>query len=313
MIDYKIMTDNTFKKHTILITGGTGSLGKALTKELVKNNKIVIYSRNEERQFEMMKEFNNPNIKYRIGDIRDTETLKAALRGCNVAIHAAAMKDLMMVEDQPTQGCFNNIEGSRSFLQAVNETPSIKKAIGISTDKAASPSNVYGMTKYIMERLFIEASRNSDKIFVCSRFGNMINSHGSLVNFWKDHPEANVKIHHPDMARFFFTLNDAVKTVTDTLIEGKSGDIYVPKMKKAMILDILKIIFKKESFEVSGISPGEKIDEDLVGEAERHFCFDKDNYFIIRPGILNTKPPIAFSTKNAEKFTHKELTKLIFS
>ncbi len=307
------MAKNILKNHVILITGGTGSLGKALTRELVKNNKIVIYSRNEERQYEMMKEFDNFDIKYRIGDVRDTETLKSALRGCDMAIHAAAMKDLIMIEDQPTQGYLNNVEGSRSFLQAVMETPSVKKAVGISTDKAAAPSNVYGMTKYIMERLFIEAGRNSDKILACSRFGNMIDSRASLVTFWKEHLKMEVKIHHPEMARFFFTLKDAVRTVVDTMVEGENGNIYIPKMRKAKILDILKIIFKKESFKIAGISPGEKIHEDLVGESERHFCFDQKDYFVIKPDILNPNPPEAFSTKNAESFTPKELVELVFS
>jgi UDP-N-acetylglucosamine 4,6-dehydratase len=307
------MNKNTLKNHSILITGGTGSLGKALTKELVKNNKIVIYSRNEERQYEMMKDFNSPNIKFRIGDVRDTETLKAALRGCDIAIHAAAMKDLMMIEEQPTQGCLNNIEGSRSFLQAVQESPSVKKAIGISTDKAAAPSNVYGMTKYIMEKLFIEAGKNSDKIFACSRFGNMIDSRGSLITFWKEHPEVDVKIHHLEMARFFFTLNDAVRTVIDTICQAKSGNIFIPKMKRAKILDILKVIFKKDIFKVSGISPGEKIHEDLVGESERFFCFDLPDYYVIKAGVLNSTPPAAFSTLNAESFTDEELKRLILN
>jgi UDP-N-acetylglucosamine 4,6-dehydratase len=237
----------------ILITGGTGSLGKSLAQELATNNQVIVYSRNEERQYEMMKLFNNPNIQYRIGDVRDTETLKFALRGCDLAIHAAAMKDLIMIEDQPTQGVLNNIEGSRSFIQAVIETPSVKKAIAISTDKAASPSNAYGMTKYIMERLFIEANKNSDKTFVCSRFGNMIDSSAALPTFWKEHPELDVKITHPEMCRFFFTIKDAVKTVLDTIEKGQGGEIYIPKMKAANILDILQIIFKKEKFEVIGL------------------------------------------------------------
>ena len=314
MLKFDFMNKGILKNNSILITGGTGSLGKALTRELVKNNKIIIYSRNEERQYEMKKEFNNnSNIIFRIGDVRDTETLKSALRGCNIAIHAAAMKDLMMVEEQPTQGCLNNIDGSKSFILAVNETPTVKKAIGISTDKAASPSNVYGMTKYIMEKLFIEAGNNSDKIFACSRFGNMINSRGSAIVSWMNHPELEIKIHHPEMARFFFTINDAVKTVIDTISGAKSGEIYIPKMKKALILDILKIIFKKDTFEVAGIFPGEKIHEDLVGEQERFFCFDHGDYYVIKPGIINSKPPAAFSTLNAVSFTNKELNKLIFS
>lgn len=296
----------------ILITGGTGSLGKALARELGKGNQIVVYSRNEERQYEMKKEFNNPNISFRIGDVRDIETLKYALRGCDIAIHAAAMKDLIMIEEQPTQGYLNNIEGSKSFIEAVIATPSVKKAIGISTDKAASPSNAYGMTKYIMERLFIEADKNSDTIFSCSRFGNMIDSHGSVITFWKEHPDMEPKLHHDEMRRFFFSTKDAVKTVIDTIEEANGGEIYIPKMKQASILNILKTIFKKEAFEIVGISPGEKIHEDLIGESERYFTFDNGEYYTIRPGEINPNPPIAFSTQSAEEFTREELSTLIF-
>lgn len=299
------------KNHKILITGGTGSLGKALASGLGKQNKIVVYSRNEERQYEMMKEYNNPNIDYRIGDVRDTETLKYAMRACDLVVHAAAMKDLIMIENQPTQGVLNNIEGSRSLIQAVLETPSVKKAVAISTDKAASPSNAYGMTKYIMERLFIEANNNSDKVFVCSRFGNMIDSKGALPTFWKEHPDLKVKITHPEMCRFFFTLNDAVKTVVDTIEKAKGGEIYIPKMKAAKILDILQVIFKKEKFEVMGLFPGEKIHEDLVGESERYFCFDMGSYYVIRPGVVNKKPVEAFSTKNAKLYNKEEIKKIL--
>ncbi len=300
------------KDKKILITGGTGSLGKALARELGKDNQIVIYSRNEERQYEMMKEFNNPNLTFRIGDVRDTETLKYALRGCHLAIHAAAMKDLIMVEEQPTQGYLNNIIGSQSFIQAVIDTPSIKKAIGISTDKAAAPSNAYGMTKYIMERLFIEADKNSDTTFACTRFGNIIDSHGSVITFWKEHPELEVKLHHADMRRFFFRLTDAVNTVIAAIEKADGGEIYIPKMKQASILDILKTIFKKDSFEIIGISPGEKIHEDLVGESERYFTFDEGDFYVVRPGKTNANPSEALSTQNAESYTGEELRALIY-
>ncbi len=300
------------KGKKILITGGTGSLGKALARELGKENQVVIYSRNEERQYEMMKEFSNPNLTFRIGDVRDTDTLKYALRGCDLAIHAAAMKDLIMIEDQPTQGYLNNIIGSKSFIEAVIASPSVKKAIGISTDKAASPSNAYGMTKYIMERLFVEANKNSDTIFACTRFGNIIDSHGSLITFWKEHLDLPVKLHHPEMKRFFFKLKDAVQTVSDAIDMAEGGEIFIPKMKVASIISILQTIFKREEFEIVGISPGEKIHEDLIGESEKHFAFEEGNYYILKSGKINPNPLDAFSTQNAEAFTSQELKKLIF-
>ncbi len=300
------------KNKKILITGGTGSLGKALARELGRDNQIVIYSRNEERQYEMKKEFANPNLEFRIGDVRDTETLKYALRGCDIAIHAAAMKDLIMVEEQPTQGYLNNIIGSKSFIEAVIATPSVTKAIGVSTDKAASPSNAYGMTKYIMERLFVEADKNSDTTFACTRFGNIIDSHGSLITFWKEHPEIEVKLHHADMKRYFFKLTDAVKVVVDAIEKSEGSEIFIPKMKVASIFNILKTIFKRDSFDIVGISPGEKIDEDLVGESERYFTFEEGDYYVVRPGKANSNPPPAFSTANAEMYSDEELKNLIY-
>lgn len=230
-----------------------------------------------------------------------------------MAIHAAAMKDLIMVEEQPTQGYLNNIIGSKSFIDAVIATPSVTKAIGISTDKAASPSNAYGMTKYIMERLFIEANNNSDTTFACSRFGNIIDSHGSMVTFWKEHPDMEPKLHHDEMSRFFFSLKDAVATVLATIEMAEGGEIYIPKMKQTTILHILQTIFKKDSFEIVGISPGEKIHEDLIGESERYFTFESGDYYVVKPGVLNQNPPQAFSTQNAEAFTSEELRTLIFN
>lgn len=300
------------KNKKILVTGGTGSLGKALVSFLATDNEVVVYSRNEERQYEIKKELNNERIDFRIGDIRDTDTLKYALRGCHIAVHAAAMKDLIMIEDQPTQGCLNNIEGSKSFIKAVIETPGVEMAIGISTDKAATPTNVYGMTKYIMEKLFVEADRNSDKTFACTRFGNIIDSNGSLITFWKNHPDTDVKLHDDRMRRFFFKLKDAVATVIHAIENAKGGETFIPKMKQASILNILKTIFKREKFEIIGASPGEKIHEDLIGEAEKIFTFEDDAFYTIKPGRLNQNPPKAFSTETADEFSQEELENLIF-
>lgn len=302
------------KGRKILITGGVGSLGKALTKGLYKNNNVVIYSRNEERQYLMNNEFNSENIEYVIGDIRDTDTLKIALRGCDMLIHAAAMKDMIMCEKQTAQTYLNNIEGSMSVIKAVEESE-VKKAIGVSTDKAASPTNVYGMTKYIMEKLFIEAGRKSKKIYCCTRFGNMINSTGSLITIWRDNPETHtsIKLTHPKMERFFFTVEDAAGFVINTLKSAKNGEIYIPKMKKATVLNILKIITKRENFEIIGLFPGEKIYEELIGEAERYFSYDLRNCYVIRPDTINSNPPQAFSTKNASLFSEKELKNLIYT
>ncbi|MFN8255587.1 MAG: SDR family NAD(P)-dependent oxidoreductase [Bacteroidales bacterium] len=299
------------KNKTILITGGTGSLGSVLAENLMQENKIVVYSRNEERQFLLKQKLNSENVEFIIGDVRDTDTLKYALRKCNLAIHAAAMKDVIFCEAQPAQTCLNNIEGSRSFIKAADDA-GIEKAVGISTDKAASPSNVYGMTKYIMEQLFFEASNYSKTHFVTTRFGNMINSSGSLVTWWKNHPESDIRLTHNDMERFFFTLKDAVNTVVKAFEVAGAGEIYVPKMDKAKIKDILTVITGKNEFEIIGVYPGEKIYEELIGENEKYSAFEYDDYFLIKPGQRNTTNTKAYSTHHARQLSTAEIRKLIY-
>jgi len=310
---------NKLQNKKILITGGTGSLGRELVKSLSKENNIVVYSRNEERQYDFktylrINDFNLENITFKIGDVRDTETLRYALNGCEVALHAAAMKDLIMCEAQPTQTYLNNIEGSKSFIKAVELVPSMKKAIGISTDKAADPSNVYGMTKYIMEQLFVEASSNIPHIdFACTRFGNMIDSTGSLVTVWKNNPNMDIKITHPEASRFFFKVSDAVQTIVDVITMGINGDIYIPDMKKAKILEIIKLITKRSEIEEIGLFPGEKIHEDLIGKMETKFCYREGDYYVIRPGKVNHEDDIEpFSSSTAREFTKEELNTLIY-
>jgi len=310
---------NKLENKQILISGGTGSLGKELVKSLSENNKIVVYSRNEERQYNFktylkVNNYNVDNIIFKIGDVRDTETLKYAMNGCEIAIHAAAMKDVIMCEEQPTQTVLNNIEGSKSFIRAVEQSFDVKKAIGISTDKAADPSNVYGMTKYIMEQLFVEASKNIKNVdFSCTRFGNMIDSTGSLITVWKENPTMDIKITHPEASRFFFKVSDAVQTVIDAITLGKDGDIYIPDMKKAKILNIIKLITKRENIEEIGLFPGEKIHEDLIGAVETKYCYKEGEYYIIRSGKVNNNSKIEpFSSLTAIEFTNDELERLIY-
>lgn len=299
------------KGNRILITGGTGSLGHELVDQLCRDNEIVVYSRNEERQYHMQQKYLDRPVEFYIGDVRDQGTLEMAMRGCQIAIHAAAMKDLIMCESQPTQTYLNNIIGSKSFINAAINSKT-EKAVGISTDKAASPSNVYGACKYVMEKLFEEANRHSDTTFFSVRFGNMIDSKGSLIDIWKSDPEQDIKLTHPDVARFFFLAKDASATVMDAIKLAKGGEIFIRKMKKAGILDILRIITGRKEFEIIGLYPGEKLHEDLLGASEVRYSYEVEDYYVIRPGELNPNPPEALNTENAESFTEEELLKLIF-
>lgn len=296
----------------VLVTGGTGSLGRELARVLVDaDNEVVVYSRNEERQYEMQKSLAGRRVEFFIGDVRDQSTLEYALSGCDVAIHAAAMKDLIMCERQPTQTVLNNITGSISFIQAVKNSRSVKRACGVSTDKAASPSSVYGCTKYVMEQLFHEAGRFSECVFSAARFGNMINSTGSLIGHWKANPRADIKLTHPEVARFFFTVNDAARTVIESIERATNGDIMIKKMKAARIYDILRLITGRTEFEIMGLFPGEKIHEELVSPNEVSYCHDQGDYYAIRPSVQNPTPPSMFSTANAVRFTDEELSALI--
>lgn len=305
----------SFKGSKILITGGTGSLGQELVRKLASNNHVVVYSRNEERQYLMKQNLSAVNISYLIGDVRDQESVEYAMHGCDYVIHAAAMKDLIMCEAQPTQTCLNNIEGSKSVIRAVRKVPGVKKAIAVSTDKAASPSSVYGSSKYIMEKLFEEADRVSDTNFLSVRFGNMINSSGSLISVWKASPQmhASIKLTHPEIARFFFTISDGADTVLQAMSVGQGGEVFIKKMKKARILNVLRQITGRRDFEIMGLFPGEKVHEELVSQNEVHYCFEFGDYYVLRPNEVNLHPPAMFSTENAVEFSDDELSKLLES
>jgi UDP-N-acetylglucosamine 4,6-dehydratase/5-epimerase len=303
----------SFNGCKILVTGGTGSLGQKLTRKLAANNRVVVYSRNEERQYLMRQKLASPNVSYLIGDVRDQETVEFAMRGCDYVIHAAAMKDLIMCEAQPTQTYLNNVDGSKVVIRAARNVAGMKKVVAVSTDKAASPSSVYGCSKYIMEKLFEEADRVSDVTFLSVRFGNMVDSSGSLVRVWKENPHMHteIKLTHPEIARFFFTASDGADTVLRALTVGQGGEVFIKKMKQASILNILREITGRQDFEIMGLFPGEKVHEELVSQNEVHYCFEVDDFYVLRPNEINPNPPQMFSTENAVEFTRSELRTLI--
>ncbi len=303
----------SFKRNKILVTGGTGSLGQELVRKLAVDNHVVVYSRNEERQYLMKQHLASANVSYLIGDVRDQEIVEYAMRGCDYVIHAAAMKDLIMCEAQPTQTYLNNVDGSKAVIRAARNVAGIKKIVAVSTDKAASPSSVYGCSKYIMEKLFEEADRVSDATFLSVRFGNMVNSSGSLISVWKENPQmhASIKLTHPEIARFFFTISDGADTVLQAMAVGQGGEVFIKKMKKARIINILREITGRQNFEIMGLFPGEKVHEELVSQNEVHYCFEFGDYYVLRPNEVNPHPPKMFSTENAVEFSQSELRELL--
>ena len=305
----------SFKGSKILVTGGTGSLGQELARKLAIDNHVVVYSRNEERQYQMRELLRAASVSYLIGDVRDQDTVEYAMRGCDYVIHAAAMKDLIMCEAQPTQTYLNNVEGSRAVIRAARNVAGIKKVVAVSTDKAASPSSVYGCSKYIMEKLFEEADRVSDATFLSVRFGNMINSSGSLIRVWKGNPQIHkeIKLTHPEIARFFFSVSDGADTVLQAMSVGRGGEVFIKKMKKARIFNILREITGRQDFEIMGLFPGEKVHEELVSQNEVHYCFEFGDYYVLRPNEINRNPPKMFSTYNAGEFSDAELSELLLA
>lgn len=297
----------------ILITGGTGSLGQRLTRDLCESNQVVVFSRNEERQFLMKQQLSNQNVSFLVGDVADSRAIDRAMWGVTMVIHAAAMKDLDICEVQPSETVRNNIIGSQVVAQAALLNSSVKKVLAVSTDKAATPSSVYGSSKYIMEKIFEEASKAGKKDFLSVRFGNMIDSSGSLLTYWRDNPQVHdsILISHRDVSRFFFSVKNASETVIAALSDGRNGETWIRKMKKISILDALQVITGRDDFEVKGLNPGEKVHESLVSDEETRHCFLESDFYVLRPGHLNANPPSELNSESAEAFSKEEIRDLL--
>ncbi len=278
-----------FKNKNILITGGTGSFGRATTEYLLKTNpkKIVIFSRDELKQYHMQKDLNNKRLRYFIGDIRDRDRLNLALRGIDIVIHAAALKHVPKAEFDPSEFIKTNILGSENVINAAL-TNDVERVMFISTDKAVNPINLYGSTKLCSEKLFVASnnivgSRNIK--FSISRYGNVINSRGSLLPLIheKKKNKKNMSLTHKEMTRFFITLNQGVEFVLTNIIRMKGGEIFIPKMNSYKIEEIIKKLTNQKKIPVSGIRVGEKIHETLIGLDESSNVIDFGKFYLIKP------------------------------
>jgi len=276
---------------TLLITGGTGSFGNAAVEYLIKNNadlkKIIIFSRDENKQFEMHNKFKNKSLRFFLGDVRDEERLLLALNNVDFVIHAAAQKHVPAAEYNPFECIKTNIFGSNALISAAIKKK-ISKVIAISTDKACNPVNLYGATKLCAEKLFINAnvySTNNVPIFSVARYGNVIASRGSVIPFFINKIKAKEELPLTDknMSRFFITLEDAVKFVFDCLEVSKGQEIFIPKMNSIYIIDLIRILSKEAKVKITKIRPGEKIHETLCSEGEVRNVYDNKGYYIIYP------------------------------
>ena len=268
---------------SILITGGTGSLGKALTKHILNKcpdvKKIIIFSRDEQKQFQMAQEFPEstyPQMRYFIGDIRDYERLKRALRGVDYLIHAAAMKHVPIAEYNPMECVKTNILGAENVINACLET-SVERVVALSTDKAAAPINLYGATKLASDKLFIAANniKGWNPIrFSVVRYGNVMGSNGSVIPFFLDKVKTGVlPITDPTMTRFNITLQGGVNMVMHALENAWGGELFVPKIPSYRILDVAEAIGPNCEKKIIGIRPGEKVHEEMITSSDSFNTF----------------------------------------
>ena len=289
-----------FKNKSILITGGTGSFGRAFVKNLISKHKnfkrLVVFSRDELKQFEMSnkKEFQHPNLRMFIGDIRDKERLYRAIEGIDIVIHAAALKQVPTAEYNPFEYVKTNIIGTQNIVEVCLDR-NVNNIVALSTDKASSPINLYGATKLCSDKLIISANNikgNRKTKFSVVRYGNVMGSRGSVIPFFKKifSTKKKLPLTHPEMTRFNISLNEAVKLVEIAIKNSQQGEIFVPKLKSFYVKDLIEAMSnKKNNFDIIGIRPGEKIHEELINPAESRNTIEFKDYYTILPYLSETE------------------------
>lgn len=279
---------NFLKGKTILITGGTGSFGSSFTKYLLKNadfKKLIIFSRDEFKQSQMRAQIKDKRVRFFIGDVRDLQRLERAFNGVDIVIHAAALKQVPTMEYNPFEAVKTNILGTQNVIDAAIDQE-VKKVVMISTDKAASPCNLYGSTKLCAEKLFVSGnSYTADKTFFsCVRYGNVIGSRGSIVEILLKNPyQSSVTITHEEMTRFWINLEQSFQLVLFALENMAGGEIFIPKIPSMKVVDLFRTLVPKAKRTVTGIRPGEKLHEMLITPEEARHTIELRDYFVILP------------------------------
>ena len=282
---------------TVLITGGTGSFGKKCTEIILseyKPKKLIIFSRDELKQFEMSQKWNAkqyPCIRYFLGDVRDKERLNRALHDIDYVIHAAALKQVPAAEYNPEEFIKTNIMGAMNIIDAALLN-GVTKVIALSTDKACNPINLYGATKLCSDKLFVAANVYTGQdhtVFSVVRYGNVVGSRGSVVPFFKERAKTGVlPITDERMTRFWITLDQSVHFVLKSMELAKGAEIFVPKIPSTKIVDLAKAIAPECSHEIVGIRPGEKINEALIGEDEGRNTIEYKECYVVKQNISDT-------------------------
>jgi len=282
-----------FNKSSILITGGTGSFGKKYTKTLLERydpERIIIYSRDELKQYEMGQKFDDPRMRYLIGDVRDEARLRRAMQDVDYVIHAAALKHVPVAEYNPMECIKTNINGAQNVIQAAIDN-GVKKVMALSTDKAANPINLYGATKLASDKLFVAANNMTGKnkiTFSVVRYGNVVGSRGSVVPFFKriiaegaDH----LPITHSEMTRFWITLQQGVDFVLKNFERMHGGEIFIPNIPSIRIMDLAEAYEPQLKTKIIGIRPGEKLHEIMCPSDDSHLTLEFKEHYVINPTI----------------------------
>lgn len=287
-----------FNDKSILVTGGTGSFGKQFIKTTLqrfKPRRLIVFSRDELKQYEMQQEFNAPCMRYFLGDVRDGERLKQAMQGVDFVVHAAALKQVPAAEYNPMECVKTNINGAENVIKAAIDN-GISRVVALSTDKAANPINLYGATKLVSDKLFVAANNivgGQDTRFAVVRYGNVVGSRGSVVPFFKKLVEqgaADIPITDMRMTRFWITLPQGVEFVLNAFRRMQGGEIFVPKIPSSRISDLAEAIAPGVPTKVIGIRPGEKLHEIMCPADDSHLTIEFSDHYVIRPSITFSTP-----------------------
>ncbi len=302
------------KNKSVLVTGGTGSFGKSFVKRLLKDDevkKIIVFSRDELKQFEMQSDLDSPKMRYFLGDVRDFSRLKQATDGVDVIVHAAAIKQIPAAEYNPMEAIKTNIIGAENIVNAAIQN-GVSRVIALSTDKAANPANLYGATKLCSDKLMIAGNVLAGRYptrFAVVRYGNVLGSRGSVIPFFKEQKvKGTIPITDVEMTRFWLTLNEGVDFVINSLSKMQGGEIFVPKIPSFKVTDVAKVVAPNVPTKIIGIRPGEKLHEVMITEDDSAFTREFEDYYaILAPFLLETdfyqkngkKVPLGFSFTSA--------------
>jgi UDP-N-acetylglucosamine 4,6-dehydratase len=313
----------------VLITGGTGSFGKKFVERLLEDDqieKIIVFSRDELKQFEMQSQYKSPKLRYFLGDVRDFQRLKQATYGVDIIVHAAALKQIPAAEYNPMEAIKTNINGAENIVNVAIENE-VKLVLALSTDKAANPANLYGATKLCSDKLMVAGNvlaGKRDSKFSVVRYGNVLGSRGSVIPFFKQQQEVgSLPITDEKMTRFWLTIEDGVEFVLKSLQRMQGGEIFVPKIPSFKVIDVARVVSPNTPTRIIGIRPGEKLHEVMITEDDSAYTLEFEDFYAILPPFLldskyykhkGKKVPFgfSFSSENNELWhTHESFKSLL--